>query len=43
MIVSNVALTTFALSPSCATSALARSASMPITVWPSGAMNSFGA
>ena len=43
MIVSNVALTTFAFRPITAASALLRSASIPITVWPSEAMNSFGA
>ena len=43
MIVSNVALTMFALSPMTAASAVPRSASIPITVCPSGAMNSFGA
>ena len=43
MIVSKVALTTFALSPSSGNSAWARSASIPITVCPFGAMNSFGA
>ena len=43
MIVSKVALTRLAFSPMTAPSAFTRSASMPMTVWPSGAMNSFGA
>src|SRR5436190_8075179 len=43
MIASNVELTTFALSPSTAAIALTMSGSMPITVCPSGAMNSLGA
>src|SRR5437879_584928 len=43
MIASNVALTTFTLRPSTAATALTMSGSMPITVCPSGAMNSSGA
>ncbi len=43
MIVSNVALTSFAFRPMTLASALPRSASIPTTVWPSGPMNSFGA
>ena len=43
MIESKVALTTLALSPIADASAFARSASMPTTVLPSEAMNSFGA
>ena len=43
MIVSNVALTNLTFRPICAPSALTRSTSMPITVCPSGPMNSFGA
>src|SRR5712675_533029 len=43
MIVSNVALTMLILRPSTCPRALAKSASQPITVWPSDAMNSLGA
>src|SRR5947207_3027943 len=43
MMASNVELTTLAFNPITAASALTMSGSMPITVWPSGAMNSFGA
>ena len=43
MIVPNVAFTTFTFSPSSGKIAFARSASMPMTVRPSLAMNSFGA
>src|SRR5579884_521289 len=43
MIVSKVALTTFAFSPITAARALTRSGSIPTTVWPSEAMNSSGA
>ena len=43
MIVSKFALTMFAFRPITAASACIRSASMPMTVCPSGAMNSFGA
>src|SRR5437660_6204573 len=43
MIASKVELTTFTFSPITAAIALTMSGSMPITVWPSGAMNSSGA
>src|SRR5438552_5857739 len=43
MIASKVELTTCAFKPSTAAIALTMSGSIPITVWPSGAMNSFGA
>src|SRR5438093_5637382 len=43
MIASKVELTTFTFSPNTAAIALTISGSMPITVWPSGAMNSLGA
>src|ERR1700730_16108095 len=42
-IVSKFELMMFAFNPMVARSALMRSASMPITVWPSGATNSLGA
>ncbi len=43
MIVAKVALTTLTLRPSSGKIAFARSASIPITVLPSEAKNSFGA
>src|SRR5690242_3198697 len=43
MIVSKSELMMFTLRPMTCAMALIRSASIPITVWPSGAMNSFGA
>src|ERR1700730_10104289 len=43
MIASKVEFTTWAFKPPTPAIALTMSGSMPITVWPSGAMNSFGA
>src|ERR1700682_222424 len=43
MMASKVELTSCTFNPITAASALTMSGSMPITVWPSGAMNSFGA